>query len=106
MALCPIYWGTLGNYRLAYHQLVIPRAFGRTCSIRSAYNTGIRHLMVTGHLAALTGSPNTALPIIRQMRAGLLPVSDFASNSRLVQPRWAPLTRDLSSAEPVLGVSG
>ena len=60
--------------------------------------------MVTGHLKALTGSPNTALPIIRQMRAGLLPVSGFASNSRLVQPRWAPLTRDLSSAEPVLGV--
>ena len=106
MALGPIYRGTLDNYRLAYHQLVLTRALGRTCSIRSAYQTGIRRLMVTGHLEALTGSPNTALAIIRQRRAGLLAVSDFASNSRLVKPCLAPLTRELSSAEPVLGDSG
>jgi len=42
----------------------------------------------------------------RQMRAGLLAVSDFASNFRLVTPRLAPLTRELSLAVPVLGDSG
>ena len=101
LALSPIYQGAMDAYRLAYHQLVLTRALGESLTEQSAYQTQMLRLMVSGSLESLHSSTTTALAVIRQMRAMLLAVSDYAVNTTLVKSMIAsPYTGTFIGGRP------